>query len=322
MMGFVRAMMAKLGAGVDRVLTGGLLLKIGAALLLLVILYYPIGMVVTHKVDDDPTYVPADAETAGGSQAVVMAAGLIQREVEENGWVANSPFFFPSGALDNMPEFQMGLVYALSRFALEMSDQIGRTRGSSQVDKDLDLAAGRLKLPGTVWHFDFATSLWPQSTSEDQYMAARRALLAYNGRLASGQAVYEARADNLQATLDRFAKDLGSASALLDRQIAEGGFFSFRDDNVFYATKGRLYGYAMLLKAMGADFKAVIGERQLNAAWDQMVESLTTAAALDPLVVLNGSPDGLFPPSHLATQGFYLLRARTQMNEVIAILQK
>ncbi|WP_413204599.1 DUF2333 family protein [Rhodospirillum sp. A1_3_36] len=314
------SVMDKVGAMVDRVLTGGVLLKIAAVFLVLIILYYPIGMVISNKVDDDIAYEPP--RTEGGSASVDMAAGLIQREVEVNGWVANNPFFFPSGALDNMPEFQMGILYALSRYALEMSDQIGRTRGSSQVDKDLDLAAGRLKLPGTVWYIDFSTSFWPQSTSEDQYMAARRALLAYNTRLAKGDAVFEARADNLQASLDRFAKDLGSASALLDRQIRDGGFFTFKDDNVFYATKGRLYGYAMILKAMGEDFANVIAERQLDSAWAQMVQSLEQAAEMDPLVVFNGTPGGLFPPSHLADQGFYLLRSRTQMNEVIAILQK
>ncbi len=326
-MGVIKRILGWAGAMLDRVLVGGVLLKLLALVVILPVLYYLIGMAITHRINDDTAFQPPavaalpDEGVGQGSHAVAMAAALIRREVQDTPWVANSPFFYPSAVLDNMPNFQQGVVYALSRFVLEMSDQIGRTRGSSQVDPDLDMAAGRLKFPGTIWHFDFSTSIWPQATSETQYLAAARALEAYNGRLADGQAVYEARADNLQGTLDRMAKDLGSSSALIDRQISEGGFFTFTDDDVFYATKGRLYGYYMILKALGADYGSVITERQLDGAWQQMLDSLKAAAELQPLVVLNGDPDGM-KPSHLAGQGFYLLRARTQMNEVINILLK
>ena len=51
-----------------------------------------------------------------------------------------------------------------------------------------------------------------------------------------------------------------------------------------------------------------------------MLDSLRQAAVLNPLVVVNGAPDGLYFPSHLAVQGFYLLRARTQLREIGSIL--
>ena len=47
-----------------------------------------------------------------------------------------------------------------------------------------------------------------------------------------------------------------------------------------------------------------------------------TAALLQPWVVINGNPDSLFLPSHLAAQGFYQLRARTQLREIRDILLK
>jgi len=50
--------------------------------------------------------------------------------------------------------------------------------------------------------------------------------------------------------------------------------------------------------------------------------SLRTAAEMDPLIVANGKQDGLFVPSHLSAQGFYLLRARTQLKEVADALTK
>jgi hypothetical protein len=299
----------------------GWALRVGGVVLAAMLLYYPIGMALIHSVDDDPDFTVEAGESE--SKAVAIAAALIERETDQHRWTANDPFFFPASALDNMPNYQQGMVYALSRFAIEMSDQIGRVRGSSQVDKDLDSAAGRLKYPGTIWFFDFATSLAPTAASEQYYREARRALLKYNERLAKGEATFERRADNLQATLDRISADLGSSSAVIDHHLKEGGFLiDFEADDIFYQTKGRIYAYYQILKAFSDDFRQVISERELTKAWDQMLESMRRAAELDPLVVTNGDPDSQLLPSHLAAQGFYLLRGRTQLKEIANILQK
>ncbi len=292
-------------------------------LIVFVILYYLVGMAVVHNIQDDLEF-DAPVTSPGASRAVSITASLIHREVNINRWVANDPFFLPGYLLDNMRNFQIGMFYALSRFGLEMSDQLGRTRGSSEVDRDLDKAAGLLKYPGTVWIFDFSTSLAPTASSESQYRAARKALLAYNERLGAGAATYERRADNLQTTLLRFTADLGSRSAVIDQQLAEASDWAFdtRADNVFYATKGRLYGYYLLLRELGRDFDNVISDRELSASWARMLDSLHQASGLSPLVVINGAPDAVIRPSHLASLGFYLLRARTQLREITNILQK
>ncbi|RCK35464.1 hypothetical protein TH9_01860 [Thalassospira xiamenensis] len=290
-----------------------------AVIVLVAVVYYPVGMAIVHKIDDNPDFT---GNYQGGSHSVSTASALINREINQNRWTANDPFFLPSAALDNMPNFQTGIVYALSRFAIELSDQIGRTRGSSQVDPDLDDAAGLLKFRGDKWVFDPSISLLPGVTSEQQYRQAIAALDRYNQRLADGQAVFERRADNLQETLNRFANDLGSASALIDDKVEDPSLFDRTADDVFYATKGRLYAYSLILRDLGTDFEQVINERQVAPAWAEMIGSLQAAAALDPLVVVNGSADGIIFPNHLAGLGFYLLRARTQMREISSILQR
>ena len=296
-------------------------LRGGIVLLVALLLYYPAGMVWIHNIDDD-VKLAVDVKP-NESRSVAVAATLIARETNRNRWTANDPFFLPAAALDNMPNFQQGIIYALSRFAIEMSDQIGRVRGSSQVDKDLDTAAGLLKYPGDVWFFNFSTSIMPTAASEQQYRKAGRALKAYNERLAQGEATFERRADNLQTTLERIAADLGSASAVIDSQIEDGAWFiDFDADDIFYQTKGRLYAYYELLAAFRQDFGQVIQERELGKAWDQMLESMRHAAVLDPFVIVNGDPEGQLLPSHLAAQGFYLLRARTQLKEIANILLK
>ncbi len=289
------------------------------------LLYYPIGMIWVHQIDDDVDFVAPASDTGAGASAVVaMAAALIDREVNQHRWVANDPFFEPPNLLDNMPNYQQGIIGALARFAFELTDQIGRTRGSSQTDPQLQEAAGLLQYSGTKWIFDFSTSIAPTATSEAQYRKARRALIDYNQRLAAGEAVFERRSDNLLATLDRIALDLGSSSAVLDRRIAEhaGAILDFQADDLFYGVKGQVYAYYMLLRELGHDFDNVIRDRELEAAWGQVLDSMRQLVELKPWVVVNGAPDGQFLPSHLAAQGFYLLRARTQLREITNILLK
>lgn len=295
------------------------------ALLAVVFLYYPVGMVMVHHIDDDAGFTaPPGDRVQGGSEAVALAAALIDREVNQNSWTANDPFFQPGYMLDNMPNFQQGIMSALARFGFELTDQIGRTRGSSEADSNLQRAGGLLQYPGNVWLWNPGVSLAIRASSESQYRDARKELLAYNDRLSKGQAVFDARGDNLLATLDRFASDLGSASAVLDRQVTEhsGDLYDFKADDVFYFTKGKLYAYYLVLRGLGVDFDAVLKERNLQAPWAQMLESMRMGAELSPWIVVNGEPDSLFRPSHLAAQGFYLLRARTQLREITNILLK
>lgn len=285
--------------------------------------YYPIGMIVVHKVDDDPDFKAA-AAPSGASQSVAVEAALIDREVNGNGWVSNDPFFLPGALLDNMPNFQQGMLQAMRRFTLELQDQIGRSRASSSIDPDLQKAVGLLNYSPTVWLWNPSVSLAPAQSSEAQYRAAMRALQSYNDRLGRGQATFEPRADNLMMTLDGIGKDLGDASSDLDRQIDEssGNWLDFHADDVFYRTKGLAYAYGIMLRDLGTDFKAVLQEKGATAIWQRLVGSLMDVAALRPWVVVNGRPDALLQPNHLAAEGFYIQRARTQLYELIDILQK
>src|SRR5258708_37723876 len=57
-------------------------IAIGGVLLLL---YYPVGMIWISKVDDNPAFDPGPVDD-GASYAAATAAALIAREVEQNGW--------------------------------------------------------------------------------------------------------------------------------------------------------------------------------------------------------------------------------------------
>ena len=290
-------------------------------LFVLFVVYYPVGMILNNSVEDDLTLVPrAQYDVAGGSKAVAIAETIVARDADH--WLPNAPFWHPAAALDNAPNFQMGTIYAVSRFVLELGDYLGRVRGSSAIDPNLDKAVGLLKYDGRTWYWGQGNII-PRPKAESQYREALEYLDLYNRDVAAGKSTYDKRADNLIVLLDRIAADLGSASAELDaRAQAGGGYLDFQADDVFFNAKGKLYGYYMILSALGQDFDAIIKEKQAGESWAAMLTSLRTGAGMNPLIVVNGDPDSMTMPSHLRAIGFPLLRARIQMREVADILQK
>lgn len=294
-----------------------------ALLIALAALYYVVGALWFHRIDDDPAFGETIEVEPPASRAVAVAAALVRREVETHRWTANDPWFQPTALLDNMPNYQQGIVAAVARFAVELRDHLSRVRGTSQVDPDVEGAAGRLVYPGDVWFLEWsATPVQP--SSESQYRRAIEDLERYNARLARGEATFERRADNLMATLERIAADLGAAAAAVDEKAVagSGAWYDWDADDLFYGNKGRLYAYHVLLRELGRDMESVLRDRGLDRVWQQMLASLARAAALQPWVVANGTPDGQFWPNHLLAQGYLLLLARFQLYEVVNVLQK
>ena len=286
-------------------------------------LYYPLGMLMIHRVNDNLDFDYTRFKPENGSESVAAITALVNREVNDTRFTPKDPFFMPSAMLERMPAFQRGILAACSRFAVELGDSLGRVRGSSQIDSDIEKAAGLLKYSPDIWIYDFKTSILPTASSEKQYRAAVKSLVRYNTRLGKGEAVFEKRADNLYATLDRITADIGSASAALDEHVRHysGGFFDTDADIIFYEVKGKMYAYYHIMKALQADYANVIRERQMQAAWDQTMASLGEVASQSHFFVFNGDPDSVFV-NNLTSQGFFLLRARHQMRELTAILQK
>jgi hypothetical protein len=296
--------------------------KLLGGVAVLVLILFPIGIFSVNKIDDNLDFGKNSVDPASASKSVAVAVQLIDREINQHEWTANDPFFRPGAWLERMPAFQKGIISAVSRFAIEMGDQIGRTRGSSQIDADLDKAAGMLKYPPDVWVYNFSVSIFPTASSERQYLGAMKALQRYNTRLARGEAVFERRADNLQATLDRIALDLGAASAGLANSVTDPSLLDTNADVLFYDVKGRMYAYYLLLEGLKLDYHDIIVEKQLSQAWDEMEKSLAEGANLNVFFVLNNKPDSQLLPNHLSAMGFYLLRSRTQLKEITNILLK
>ncbi len=275
-------------------------------------------------------------KTCGRSFVVSVTSELIDLNVNQNNWMSSNPiyksgFFFlmdwdQTWFMDNKAAFQRGVHQAVTRTAIELADALGRVRGTSQIDPDLKAAKGNVQFNQYTWYFNpFDNQPFGPTTSTPSYFKrAKESMDKYNDRLANCKATFDARGDNLLQFLDRVAKDIGSASAVIKQRAEDynSGWFDTRADDIFWYAKGQLYAYYGIMKALRVDFADVVKSRKLDDIWDLMDEHLKSAIALDPFIVSNGREDGWMMPTHLTTIGFYILRARSNLVEVRSVLDR
>lgn len=274
----------------------------------------------------------ATTRTCGRSAIADVTSDLIDYNVNENAWIS-SMILYKLGLfgmrwdntpwLDNKASFQRGVNQAIRRTSIELVDTLGRIRGTSQIDQNLQDARGNMQFDEYTWYF--GTNPFGFKTPTPAFhRAAIRDLAAFNTRLETCTAVFDARADNLIQFIDRIANDIGSTSAIL-RERSEnhnGGWFDTRADDRFWFAYGQLYGYYGIIHAAGADFEDVIKQRSIGPLWQQTEQQLRAALNIRPFVISNGREDGWIMPTHLATMGFYVLRVRSNLVEIRQVLDR
>lgn len=261
-----------------------------------------------------------------------VAADLTDFNVNQNAWIS-SMLLYKAGFfgiswdrtpfLDNKASFQRGINAAVRRTAIELVDNIGRLRGTSQIDADLQKARGNLQFAEDSWYFGLSP-FGPKTPTPSYYRAAIKDLRAFNTRLENCHTTFDARADNLIQFVDRIASDLGSTSAILkDRaENYHAGWFDTRADDRFWFAYGQLYAYYGLLRSAHSDFRSVLAEKHLDGVWDEMEGQLRSALDMQPFIVSNGRQDAWFTPSHLTTMGFYILRVRSNLVDIKQVLER
>ncbi|PWK63835.1 DUF2333 family protein [Aminobacter sp. AP02] len=287
----------------------------------------------------DPIGAPAAAtgtaaapapQSCKRSEIAAVSADLVDFNVNRNAWISsmlaskigffgvpwrNTPF------MDNKAAFQLGINQVLRRTTTELVDALGRARGTSRIDQNLQDARTALAWDEDAWYIGLRG---PTRPTPSVYREAIQKLNAFNASLEKCQATFDARADNLLQFLDRIAGDMGSTSDILRSQIeaSDAGWFDPRADDRFWFAYGQLYAYYGMLSATREDFSAVIRERNLTTLWDTMQTQMRDALNMQPWIISNGNESSSLFPSHLATMGFNLLRARSQIVEIRGVLDR
>ena len=277
----------------------------------IVFLYYPLGGMLINKIDTE-SY---QAENHNDNLFVIDSINyLINREVHHHIWTPNLPFLFPSYFLDNMPNFQMGIISAVSHTTTGLS-KMSYTVASSTPPSYLAKAAELLKYSPTVW--------LPATSSNTQYKKARRQLRDFNNELASGKILLTRDASNFATILSSINRDLAHLINTNSEHIREHqtDWFDFSADDVFYYAFGKLYAYLQITKSLSSDFKDVLVQYDIYQQWTSFIKLLDQAVAIRPAIVRNGDLSSIVAPNHLAYLNNQTAQATNYLNIIIYKLQ-
>ncbi len=272
------------------------------------IFYYGVGGILVEDMNTSDTYLlPKEKSTQ--LESVNALAFLIHREIDEKMWTPNLPVIFPAYALDNMPNFQKGVI-------LSVKDMTGALKKfahfSKQQQEHIKKAEEFLRYPSHIWLMSKKGSFSLAPSANAQYRKARNELLQVN-------------LQNAQLTvsdLDIYLKQLVRALYLRiqknDSQIIEhsSSFFDTKADDLFYLTKGYAFGAWQTTTAVGFDCKQIIVQNDVYTEWTYLISFLKKTAEYKPWFVRNGKLDSIFAANHLAVQNYYLARALTAILQI------
>ena len=263
--------------------------------------YYIIGSLLVENMSVSKTYqLPKDKTEK--SETLNAMAFLINREIDAKMWTPNLPFIFPAYILDNMPNFQIGVISAVRGVSATVKNFKQLTPAQAAHIKKADEL---LRYPPNIWIMSRKGTFGLAPSSNAQYRKARRELLKFNEE----PVVLEAAEFN--SYLSHLAKSLRFYVQKNDSQVIEHSaqILDTKADDVFYRARGFAFGAWQIALAAGADFKSVIVRNNVYTEWTYLISSLQKTAEFKPVYIRNGKLSGLTGANHLIVQNYYLERA-------------
>ena len=273
-----------------------------------------------------------------GTTTVAALQEVIRVLLEKPGGYLHNDLFPPGVWLDNMPNWEYGVLVQSRDLARALREVLSRSQSQSKEDVDLTLAEPRI---------NFQSKSWILPASESEYRDALRFLEAYRARLAvSGgdSAQFYARADNLSHWLGMIEKRLGSLSQRLSASVGQRRLNTdlagdtaaaqstsapeeilvrtpWREiDDIFYESRGAAWALTQFLKAAEVDFADVLAKKNATVSLRQIIRELEAAQA--PVwspVILNGSGFGLWA-NHSLVMASYISRANAALIDLRELL--
>lgn len=275
--------------------------------------YYIIGSFVVNNIDTKTVYKipkenPAKFETTNAM------AFLINREIDDKMWTPNLPLLFPAYVLDNMPNFQTGIIQGIKVISSSIANF---TINNEEQNKSSAKAYEYLSYPPNIWLLSKKSAFRIAPSSNNQYRKARHELLKYSETNAF--LPYE---KDLAALIKNVSIDLRKKIDKEDKHIAENSakWIDNSADAIFYKNKGYAFALWQLFETLGNDFKEVILEKEIYPEWTYVVSALRKAAEYNPLIIRNAKLSSISSPNHLIVQAYYLERAVSSLEKIQNLL--
>jgi hypothetical protein len=282
---------------------------IGAMLAVLIGVWVIVAFLQGRK--PDLPKVSTRAEAPVGTRTVNMTAALMQTQLESfGGWLSNDLAGTPGAFLDNLPNFQLGVLQVLRHATRVLRDNLSRQRTSDAVHREADAAYSSFANDPRKWAFPSA---------EGAYGRGITALSRFSAALGSTAHFYP-RADNLVQLLEPLVSELGAVNTLLLEAGEEDKVPWFQIDDNFYYAQGVAYALLGLMSAARQDFARVLEDKNAVEITGLILKSLQESQ-FDPLIVTNGDKDGILA-NHSSNLKAFLDDARQKMISLITILKE
>lgn len=274
-----------------------------------VVCYYIIGCLMAENIDVQTEYKPQGKHIPMLETPETMSF-LLKREVDDKMWTPNLPPVFPAYLLDNMPNFQIGVIYALRDITVVMRDFNQNTDAQRQ---DIKKAAEFLSYAPTIWLMTKKDGLGLVPSSNAQYRKAAAELHKFGK-----DGVYYAKTEDLKNLLNKICKGLQKLAQKNENHQLEHDtdWFDTKSDDLFYHAKGYAFALWQTTKTLGSDFREIILAANAYTEWTYLVNSLKKAAELNPRFIRNAPPQSATAPNHLIMQNYYLLRAVSSAEKI------
>jgi len=300
-----------------------------AALVVLVVLLglglsVPLVLHFTQKAHDRlpvavlADYPPERPFVPGEIYASTLAA-LMDHELNDGtGWRPNDFWLWgPDVMADNNANRQRGIILAVRESTRVLKDHLTRV-SSTEYDPNLLTAdsafrndEGRFMLPSAESKFRDAVA------ALRRYVEGLRATPPHSKPI-TGRNV------ELIRLMQAWGDLLGDAHANLFKiDEADGSRVKpWRNDDYFYHAQGVAHVIHHLAEALQAEYRAdLAGRPTVQRLLEEVAASLGAAATLKPLIVLDGSPDGLFA-NHRRNLDAFIVDARQKLYSIREELEK
>ncbi len=281
-----------------------------------------------------------EREPITGFATTATMIRIAETLLDKPGGYTSNDIFPPGLWMDNMPNWEYGVLVQLRDLSRALRKDISRSQSQSAEDKDLTIAEPQL-------HFDSGS--WAIPSTEAEYRRGIRALKRYLNRLTDPQqadAQFFARADNLSNWLADLETRLGSLSRTLGESVGkasvsdavanvnqdnpleeETGAIDVKTpwtqiDDVFYEARGSSWALLHIFRAIEVDFRKVLQDKNAMASVKQVIIELEGAqGAMWSPVVLNGSGFGVLA-NHSLTMAAYPSRANAAISDMRDLLSR
>ncbi len=293
-------------------------LKVVAPTLLAIVVLTPVWLHYSQKSHnrlpfDMEQEFPAGRKVVTGEIFAATLIALIDRELAGPvGWRPNDFVLWGPGLwADNNSNRQIGIIQALRESVRVLKDHLTKV---SATEYDPALVDADTKLRNDEFKFWFPSA-------ESRYASASEALTGYVAGLnANPQTSKPINRRNVELIrlFSAWTDLLGGAHAKLYEQDVS----VFATDDHFYKAQGFAHVMAHLTRAVMREYADELAQRQTVIELLVQIEaSLSQAAVLKPLLVLDGRADGLVA-NHRRNLDVYIVDARQLLYSVREELEK